>query len=210
MIIKIKKATKKDSQFFLKLRNKKNSRKFSLNKNIISKIQHDKWLSANLKNHNSFIYLITSGKFKIGYVRIEQKKQKFYISINLVQKWQNNGLSKIALRLAEINFYKIFDDRSLFAIIKKNNYKSISLFKKLNYKKIESEKNFITMKKKKSKVNYLKLISQIENIRKKNNTNWMDILKIAFTYAPEETSKLMSQIYKEDSRVSKLTKKLSK
>ena len=66
------------------------------------------------------------------------------------------------------------------------------------------------MKKKKSKVNYLKLISQIENIRKKNNTNWMDILKIAFTYAPEETSKLMSQIYKEDSRVSKLTKKLSK
>ena len=38
----------------------------------------------------------------------------------------------------------------------------------------------------------------------------MDILKIAFKYAPNETAKTMGQIYKEDSNISKLTKKLSK
>ena len=38
----------------------------------------------------------------------------------------------------------------------------------------------------------------------------MDILKIAFKYAPNETAKTMAQIYKEDSNISKLTKKLSK
>ena len=35
------------------------------------------------------------------------------------------------------------------------------------------------MKKKNKSKNYLKIISQIENIRKKNNVNWMDILRIS-------------------------------
>ena len=28
--------------------------------------------------------------------------------------------------------------------------------------------------------NYLKIISEIEKVRKKNNKNWMDILRVAF------------------------------
>ena len=38
----------------------------------------------------------------------------------------------------------------------------------------------------------------------------MDILKIAFEFAPEKTSKTMFQIHKQDSRISNLTKKLTK
>lgn len=57
--------------------------------------------------------------------------------------------------------------------------------------------------------NYLKIIKQIENVRKKNNSNWMDILRVAFTYAPEKTAKIMAQIYREDSRIGKLAKKLT-
>lgn len=56
----------------------------------------------------------------------------------------------------------------------------------------------------------LKIIDQIENTRKKNNKNWMDILRIAFEKAPEETSLIMSNIYKDDSKISKLVKKLAK
>jgi len=56
----------------------------------------------------------------------------------------------------------------------------------------------------------LKIIDQIENTRKKNNKNWMDILRIAFEKAPEETALIMSNIYKEDSEISKLVKKLAK
>ncbi len=58
--------------------------------------------------------------------------------------------------------------------------------------------------------NYLKIIDQIENIRKKNNKNWMDILRIAFKYSPKETAKVMNSIYKDDKRISNLVKKLSK
>ena len=58
--------------------------------------------------------------------------------------------------------------------------------------------------------NYLKIIDQIENIRKKNNKNWMDLLRIAFKYSPKETAKVMNSIYKDDKRISNLVKKLSK
>ena len=65
------------------------------------------------------------------------------------------------------------------------------------------------MKKKNKKKNYLKIISQIENIRKKNNVNWMNILRIAFEYNPNTTAKVMSKIYSDDKRIGVLVKKLT-
>ena len=64
------------------------------------------------------------------------------------------------------------------------------------------------VKKNKSK-NYLRIISQIENIRKKNNVNWMNILRIAFKYDPEATATVMSKIYSDDKRIGTLVKKLT-
>ena len=64
------------------------------------------------------------------------------------------------------------------------------------------------MKKKNKGKNYLKIISQIENIRKKNNVNWMNILRIAFKYSPKATVKVMSKIYLDDQKISFLVKKL--
>lgn len=68
------------------------------------------------------------------------------------------------------------------------------------------------MKNKKNKtINYyLKIISQIERIRKNNNKNWMDILRTSFTKAPKRTAKIMSKIYNDDRKISKLAKKLAK
>ena len=66
------------------------------------------------------------------------------------------------------------------------------------------------MPEKKNKKKYLKLISQIENIRKKNNGNWMDLLKVAFKYSPKETAKIMSNIYLDDKKISNLVKKLTR
>jgi hypothetical protein len=211
MLIKIKIATKKDRLFLLNIRNQIDSRKFSFNKNIISVKDHNKWFKENFFKKNFHFYIIIYRRIKIGYVRIEKKtNNRFFVSISIMCKWQNLGLSKIALRYSELMLIKTIKLINLFAKISKNNKKSISLFKSLNYQKIESNKNFIIMKKKISKINYLNLINKIENIRKKNNSNWMDILKIAFEFAPEKTSKTMFQIHKQDSRISNLTKKLTK
>ena len=64
------------------------------------------------------------------------------------------------------------------------------------------------MKKINKSKNYLKIISKIENIRKKNNINWMNILRIAFKYSPKATAKVMSKIYLDDQKISYLVKKL--
>jgi hypothetical protein len=58
------------------------------------------------------------------------------------------------------------------------------------------------------KKNYKIIIKKIENTRKKNNKNWMDILRLAFKSSPAEASIILSQIYKEDKNIGILAKKL--
>ena len=60
------------------------------------------------------------------------------------------------------------------------------------------------------KENYSKIIDQIEKIRSKNNVNWMDILRVAFKYAPKEAATIMKRINTADKKVSSLVNKLAK
>ena len=66
------------------------------------------------------------------------------------------------------------------------------------------------MKKNKNYIFYNKKISQIENTRKKNNKNWMDLLRLSFRYNPTEAKKILKDIFKEDKRVNRLLKELLK
>ena len=66
------------------------------------------------------------------------------------------------------------------------------------------------MKKMKDYRYYSKIIDEIEKIRKKNNKNWMDILRLAFKSAPSEASTILSKIYKEDKKIANLAKTLIK
>jgi hypothetical protein len=56
---------------------------------------------------------------------------------------------------------------------------------------------------------YMKVIDEIEKVRTSNNLNWMDVLRLAFTHAPQDAKKIMKKIDKEDSNISELVKKLS-
>ena len=55
-----------------------------------------------------------------------------------------------------------------------------------------------------------KIITQIEKIRRNNNKNWMNLLRIAFKYAPDETGLVMKKINKCDMQINALVGKLSK
>ena len=58
------------------------------------------------------------------------------------------------------------------------------------------------------KNNYLKTIDRIEAIRRGNNVNWMNILRIAFKYSPKDTSKVFKRIFEDDKQINLLSKKL--
>ena len=63
------------------------------------------------------------------------------------------------------------------------------------------------MKKTKTKSS-LKIVDQIQAIRSKNNKNWMDLLRLSLRLDYKSTAKILSLIYKDDQKISKLAKKL--
>ena len=60
------------------------------------------------------------------------------------------------------------------------------------------------------KSNYVKLINQFSKARKKNNINWMNLLKLALKFAPIEAKKILKDINKQDQKISKLVSRISK
>ena len=54
------------------------------------------------------------------------------------------------------------------------------------------------------------IVKNIENLRKKNNINWMNILRLALKYNPKETKKLLKKINSFDKKISKEVNSLSK
>ena len=80
---------------------------------------------------------------------------------------------------------------------------------KHSYSKISSfgiEKKL--KKKEKKKKKYLLIIDKIQNMRAKNNSNWMDVLRLAINHAPEDAINLMKKINQKDQGISRLFNKI--
>ena len=81
------------------------------------------------------------------------------------------------------------------------SYYLIQLIKRFKYKLVDKNKKI---------EQYLKIIDEIEKVRTRNNVNWMDVLRLAFTHAPEEAKDLMKKINTADDEISELLKRLLK
>tara|TARA_S200000501_G_scaffold367313_2_gene403464 strand:+ start:6964 stop:7155 length:192 start_codon:yes stop_codon:yes gene_type:complete len=60
------------------------------------------------------------------------------------------------------------------------------------------------------KKNYSSIINKIQEIRSKNNVNWMNLLRLAFKLDPKSAAKIMKKINYDDKKIASLLKKLSK
>tara|TARA_B100000242_G_C42798416_1_gene371405 strand:- start:167 stop:355 length:189 start_codon:yes stop_codon:yes gene_type:complete len=60
------------------------------------------------------------------------------------------------------------------------------------------------------KKNYNKIIAKIALARKKNNINWMNLLKISIKYAPNQSKKILRDINSQDKKISQLLEKITK
>jgi hypothetical protein len=56
----------------------------------------------------------------------------------------------------------------------------------------------------------LKILKSIEKVRAKNNKNWMEFVKLSLTLDYDKTVGLIKKIYKYDTAISKLAKKIYK
>ena len=87
-----------DFEYLRKLRNKLYIRLNSLNKKMISKKNHEKWLK---KNKNNKIYIIKNIKKNIGYIRINKKnfvswavEKKYWGKIKFPEYLKNSTKNK--------------------------------------------------------------------------------------------------------------------
>ncbi len=203
--INIKKTSLSDKQIYFDIRNNNKNRKNSLNSNKIKINDHNKWFKKNYKN--KYYFTCYKDKSKIGYIRGDILGDTIIVSIALVNENQNKNVGSYCLNLFE---KKININCILIAKVKKKNRMSAHFFEKNGFIKLSTLKDVFTYYKIKnnSSIQYLNAINKIEDVRKNNNINWMNILRIAFKSSPEQTSKVFKGIHISDKKINKLTKKL--
>ncbi len=203
--INIKKSSKEDSNFFYKIRNDYENRRFSFNSKKINKRNHNVWFNENYKK-NYFYTCYYLGK-KAGYIRGEKKSETIIISIAFLKKFQKKN---IASKCFEYFEKKLKKNYVLLAKVKNTNLRSMNFFYKNDFNLLNKQNNYTNLYKisSKDKNNYLSTIDKIEKIRMGNNINWMNILRIGFKYSPKDTSKVFKKIFKDDKKINFLSKKL--
>ncbi|MDC0522134.1 GNAT family N-acetyltransferase [Candidatus Pelagibacter sp.] len=203
--IKIKKTSKQDSKLFYQLRNDKFNRKFFSNSKNIKFDEHKKWFERNFKKN--YYFTCFYNKSKIGYIRGDNLDESIFISIAIDKKFRKKNIATKCFKLFE---KKIKVNSILFARVLKKNMNSIKFFEKNKFSLLRLNKNILTYYKihHKDYEKYLSAITKIENIRKGNNINWMNVLRVAFTNSPFEASKIFKKIYSDDKTINFLSKKL--
>ena len=220
MKLKIRKINWSDSGDILNWRNDTYSRRNSFSKKIISQEAHNEWYGNIIDKNKHISFIAKVNKVNVGFVTYKYKsKNKLYASINLNPKYRGKNIGSRFLILSSQKIILNGFDGIFYAKIKQNNLASIKSFLKASYVKYRRYKDYILftynvqnkgIDKMKKKESFNEIIDQIENIRSKNNTNWMDLLRIAFKYSPKEAARVMSNIYKQDQKISLLAKKLNK
>lgn len=207
MKIKLVKFNKKYEKFLFDFRNKKILRKNSLSNKKISLEKHSLWLKNFIKNVKNLGFIIKLNSKKIGYIRYDATDFFYEISIGILPNYHKKGYASEALNLSEKKLKK----KVIISKIINNNKKSELFFIKNKYEYLETKSKYKTYIKFVRKINYkkeFKLINEIQKIRSRNNVNWMNILKIAFSKAPIETKQIFKKVSMDDSLINKKSKKL--
>ena len=198
-------VTKKDINFLFLLRNNKLIRKEFFNSRKITFEEHKKWFYKQIKK-NKFSFKILKNKKSIGLVRYDKKEFYYDVSVSILPKFQKQGLASMELAKSE----SFLNKKLIIAKVKKSNKKSQVFFINNDYKLIISNKTcyFLKFIENKNKEKSKEIIEKIQNIRGRNNVNWMDILRLAFEKSPDKTKTIFKRIFYDDRSINKLSKKL--
>ena len=206
MKILIKKISKLDLKFTFSLRNNRFIRKNFFDEKAITYKEHQDWFSKKTKNKKNLYFVIFNKTNKVGVIRYDKNIFYYNISISILPKYQSKNIGSEAILISE----KFIKKGMLIANVKKNNKKSLNFFLKNGYLMLSKEKEYILYKiinnyeRKKNN----KFINKIQKIRKRNNVNWMDILRIAFEKSPDQTKNIFKKIFHDDKNINILSKKL--
>jgi len=197
-----------DWSLLLEWRNDPVTRENSINPEIVEEESHKTWLLNSLKNSNREIYILEDNSIPVGTIRSDKNNDnKYFLSWTISPEHRGKGYGAKMLEL-------FLQNRSgeYLAEIYEYNISSIKMVEKLNFKLLSTDIPDMPLLfyKKLGKRTDLEIIDEIEEIRAKNNTHWMDAVRLCFELDPPKARKIFQDIKACDARINELTEELSK
>tara|TARA_B100000029_G_scaffold250436_1_gene247443 strand:+ start:3667 stop:4089 length:423 start_codon:yes stop_codon:yes gene_type:complete len=128
MEIKLREVREEDWDYILELRNHFFKDDFVEQQNVLTKKEHYDYMEKQKFNTDFHQWISTDGEKNVGYIRLLEDD----VSIMVDQKFQNEGIGTIMLRLMEKEAKKI-GIKKIKALVRKNNFSSEKIFLKNNY-----------------------------------------------------------------------------
>jgi len=197
-----------DWSLLLEWRNDPVTRENSINPEIVEEESHKTWLLNSLKNSNREIYILEDNSIPVGTIRSDKNNDnKYFLSWTISPEHRGKGYGAKMLEL-------FLQNRSgeYLAEIYEYNISSIKMVEKLNFKLLSTDIPDMPLLfyKKLGKRTDLEIIDEIEEIRAKNNTHWMDAVRLCFELDPPKARKIFQDIKACDARINELTEELAK
>ena len=143
---KLFKLKQKQENILLRWRNEKITRLTSLNKNIVSIVQHKNWLKKIKKNKLNQVFIFYNDNIPIGTSAVIKRKNNYFLNYSIDKNYQVKGLAIKMLNLLLKRISKKIDSKFFYAKVLKNNKKSLYILKKIGFYKFNTENGSIIMK----------------------------------------------------------------
>ena len=232
--INIRDISSTDKEQMRNWRNSDNVRPYMYNDKIIEKNEHSMWFDRMIHDNTKKYWVIELDGKSVGVVNLTNIDYvnsscdwAFYIfDTNVRGRGVGSFVEKFILNyvfsklnLEKLNCEVLETNPNVVKMHQKFGFKQEGFFRKAirkgenligihrlailksEYKELDREKTPIEKD--------LEIISKIQEIRSKNNINWMDILRLCLKENNSEAKKIISNINNHDSEISKLVAQLS-
>ena len=146
--LKLRKTILSDMINYYNWVNEKDAIKSSFNNKQVHIKKHIKWFKKQIMSKKTLMFVLEAKRLPVGQIRfnLTNKNANIDYSLDKIVRGRNWGKKIIDLGLKKINFSKF---NAINAEVKKNNYKSISVFNKLGFtQKFFKNKYFYSLYKK--------------------------------------------------------------
>ncbi len=190
-----------DWELLLEWRNHPSVREASISTSIIDVKEHKSYIKHLVDRDDRVQYLYVIDGIEAGYIRADYNEDGTELSYVINPRQQGKGYGK--RMMAE---YLKASPGSYYLHIKESNIASLKLAEANGFI-LESKKGDLI--KLRRNMTDLEIIDAVEAARKGNNTNWMDLVRLAFEVAPERARPIFAKINRGDGEISKLLDKLA-
>ena len=137
----LKSASVKDRELIFNWRNETITRKYSLNKNLISKEDHNNWYSKVLNVENIHIFIFLSNHIPVGMIRFEKKPKKTEINYLIDKNHRKKGYSLIMIKMGIQKISLIWPKITFQATVLRDNEPSHKVLQNIGFS-LFNEKDF--------------------------------------------------------------------